>query len=173
MKWLSAVLFLALIACATTPAPTAHRGFTGTWALNYEQSDSVRDAVKRVFTASGSNDSADAREQLSDRLERVLRASELIDMKQVGARLTVSDGAGMTRVVYTDSKIPKRKDPKAVPFTWDGERLIFDLSSPQTGIMRETYELGDAGTQLIVTTELVLTRLPKPLLIRRAYDKEL
>ncbi|HVT02372.1 MAG TPA: hypothetical protein VHL58_03235 [Thermoanaerobaculia bacterium] len=172
MKWMIALLTMILVAgCATAPTPTEHRGFTGTWALNFEHSESVRDAVKRVFTASGSVDSPGAREQLSDRLENVLRPSELIRVEQMGPKLTFSDGSGMVRVVYTNGQVPKKKLAGAVVYTWNGERLTFDLSSAETGAMKETYELEDAGTQLISTTELVLTRLPQPLVIRRVYDK--
>lgn len=173
MKCMTVILTAILTAaCATAPsAPAAHRGFTGTWALNYEQSDSVRDAVKRVFTTSGSGDSPVAREQLSNRLENVLRPPELLRVEQMRSKLIASDGHGMVRVVYTDGLIPKKKQAGAVPFIWEGEKLVFDLSSEKTGIMKETWELEDAGTLLVSTTEIVLSRLPKPLVIRRVYDK--
>lgn len=165
-----AVLFV--LACSTTATQdSGHAALSGSWSFNYGQSDDGREVLRRALRDDDSGDAAarvEKKEAAAQRLDQLLGAAELMDIKVKGARITVATFTG-ERVYFTDGRGAKKGRPD-LDATWDGTKLITVSNGGGTSI-RQSWELTPDSGQLHVVYEIEGPMFTRPVTIRRVYDR--
>lgn len=184
------VFLLAGAGAGAGPAPLSadrpgHPDLSGVWILIEERAGGpgrpggFRPPGGRPFPgAGGAEPGAEERsgpERLSG-LGELLRPKRRLEIGQSDTVVTVKDDAGWLRYLLPNGRT-MREDlgqggPAIVVSRWDRDRLVTERTLGGGIVYRETYEVDGKAGRLRLEVEFRSGRMPKPLKMRREYERE-
>jgi len=197
VKKLSAIAILLSIALAGgarhpsfATVPNQSADITGTWALNRAASDDpakVMEAIHREHDEGarergsmhgmfgGGGPSMHGGEPPEpERMRARLEGPERLSIAQAEGTITFSDEQGRSQTLQTTNKkqrIPHGDQSVDVRTKWKDGKLIKKTSLDSRMTLTETYSVASDPRQLFVLVKLEGSQLPRPIELRRVYDR--
>jgi hypothetical protein len=109
-------------------------------------------------------------------LGELLRPKRRLEIGQSDTVVTVKDEAGWLRYLLPNGRTMREElgqgGPAMVVSRWDKKRLVTERTLGGGIVYRETYEVDKKGGRLRLEVELRSARMPRPLRMRREYERE-
>lgn len=184
---LTRLMAILLLGAGGQPAPPSadhpgHPDLSGVWVLIGERAAAPggfrRGPGGRQFpSAGGAEPGAEAAGPgRPSGLEELLRPKVRLDIAQADTVVTVKDDAGWLRYLLPNGKTMREElgqgGPAIVVSRWDKDKLVTERTLGSGILYRETYELDEKAGRLRVEVEFRSERMPKPLTMRREYERE-
>jgi hypothetical protein len=195
--WRILGLALPILTCgvllASASLAAEQPDFSGAWKLNPELSENPRDKMSEGMSKGrggmgggrggggmgggmrgGGGGRGGDREGMQERFrDQEVRIQEITIVHE-DPSLQFMYGDGSEHVFYTDGRMTEDLEAGLLEAraSWKkGKRIEIERDSPQGGLVTETYELSDDGSQLFVKTKMEGNgRMPK-VTFQRVYDR--
>ncbi len=186
-------LGLLAVASPRNAMATQQADLSGSWILNYEESDDPRAQMREMRGARGGDRPSFGgrrggsgggrggggfgggdRERMRQTMRMAMQAAERFTVAQGDSTVTITYEERASLTLFTNGKKWKEEGPEGVEieFTaqWKGEELQVERKIDGGGKVQQTFLLSDDGDQLFVITKVELGRRA-PLKFRRVYDR--
>jgi hypothetical protein len=185
---------LCVLVTAVLPASgysasnSKQRRLPGRWRLNQELSAHSTGSLPGDVTGSdpfGNGNGAvavnDSQSDLASvRVRELLDATTSLEIFLHGRRLTMNATGSafvvLTRTIYTDGRPSEQRfglgDNGEGQAQWSDKKFTVETRTKRGPKLTETYELSPNGERLYVMVKIETESWPRPLLIRRVYDRE-
>ncbi len=187
---LSAIVMLSATAGGNhLAAQTA--GITGKWRLNEAMSDDAQQKMQEMFQSAGGSRGGrrgggggqrggggggfgDGDQQRTNPMRAAMNAAKLLDISQDDNVLEIGYGGDSVRTLQTNGQkitFGEGRRKSEIKSQWKGEKLVVETKMDGGTKVTETYELRDEGTRLQLKVRIENLRFPRPLEIKRIYEK--
>lgn len=156
---------------------------SGSWVLNYDESDDPRQVMREAMERSGMRRGGGQgrrgrmrgnREQRQGRMGALMEATVAFEIVQDDSSVTFATSGREKLVLYSDGRKVKHSvegfgtvETKA---RWKGDKLVVERQMPQGGKVTRTYRISEDGQRLYVMVKLEGGRMPRPIEYRQVYD---
>ena len=186
------LLSCAFVVAATSLAATdesSHPDFSGSWELNEERSDDVREKLRQATRPSAAAVrqrgrpapgafGSDRQGSESD-LEDMVETARIVNIRHQDPEMEISaalPGRQVHLMLYTDGRTFDRpsgpEETVEASAHWrGGGRLVFDYTIAGGRGVKETWELVAEGTRVLVATEIAAKSLSPAVSFQRVYDR--
>ena len=192
-------VFTLATAAVTPPAQKPSRPhLAGSWELNPEKSQTQqREGIARgypggmgrgprgpgggSFPGRGggeppSEEFPDLSRNGGDRgMRELLRPKPHLEIAQTDSSVSITDDAGWERDLLPDGRKVREElsqgGPAEVQSEWKGEKLVSLRKLDQGAEVKETFALDKKTGELVVELEVKSKRMPRPIEMRRVYEK--
>jgi hypothetical protein len=108
-------------------------------------------------------------------MRELLRPKQRLEITQTDSAITVKDDAGWVRDLVPDGRKVREEQsqggPAEVESEWKGEKLVSHRKLDEGAEVKETFTLDKKTGELVVDLEVKSKRLPRPVTMKRIYEK--
>ncbi|HEY7817615.1 MAG TPA: hypothetical protein VIG29_05320 [Vicinamibacteria bacterium] len=145
--------------------------FSGTWNLDPDKSD---DGEAVILGGLGDPDRMSPKDRrIAERLMELVRALQLLEIRQSPSDFRLYDEADNVRIYYMDGKKHQRETPwgeKLETVTkWEGSALHMQTDGKDLGKISEIYSM--EGSQLLYTVKMKLDDVKEEIVVRTFYNR--
>ncbi|HEU4386319.1 MAG TPA: hypothetical protein VFV34_00885, partial [Blastocatellia bacterium] len=149
----------------------AQSRLTGTYRLNPNRSDDVRNAADRAVRGA----SADSRDRLRNLIGRRLEQPEMLAIDRNGRNVTIASSRAPQVTVEADGRVRTEQTPRGrtmrVVASLAGDQLTIGTTGDRGSDYRVTFTSIDYGQRLRVTRQFYVESLTAPVMSNSIYDK--
>ncbi len=171
----------ALTSCSGGRGPdegvtARHPDLSGTWVLNFEQSEDLRSQMQRARPPGpGARPGARPRvnpQEMQARMRAILQGQLAFRLVQADSTVSLAGVEGVQLVYHTDGRWEEVSEEGfgdvRVRARWKGKKLVLDRELEGGLKVSHTYELAPDGQQLYVNVKI--SGGPRDIEFRRVYD---
>ena len=108
-------------------------------------------------------------------MRELLRPKPHLEIAQTDSSVSITDDAGWERDLLPDGRKVREElsqgGPAEVQSEWKGEKLVSLRKLDQGAEVKETFALDKKTGELVVELEVKSKRMPRPMAMKRVYEK--